>query len=342
MAFGNKNIFVVHFCGVSRSSDGRKTGSYSNFSHNNPGMSGQSSPRPVVTPRTHTASNFIGPQLPPHMTKVMLKMVTLVLWPFLWTVFFLTVTTCACVLFLQSAPHVNGNGSLKDYPSSSKASTSSSAVGKPPSSVSHSISRPTMIPDQDKRQKLSFFIGQGKQNRAAPSSSYSQPSSASSSSSSSSQSTSDTCFFPHQLNHINGTSCSNGDHPAGNGTSFLVPYSQESSEESDQENGGTLDNVRLSKSQTKENNNPADVFPGSPKNTDGESEVHKNGNELNGPSCGDSKSTQKGHVYGHHQMNGHNPADKVDYRCFLQCMCSVIAFNYINEAVFLCFLGLYQ
>lgn len=211
----------------------------------------------------------------------------------------------------QSAPHINGTGSLKDFPTSSKAS-SSSAAGKPchgsaSSSISHSISRPTMIPDQDKRQKLSFFIGQGKQNRPASSSSYSQPPSASSSSSSS-QSTSDAHSVPH-VNHVNGTSCSNGDHPAGNGTSFLVPYSQESSEESDQENGGTLDNGCLSKPQTKENNVPADVCAGSPQNTNGEPEMHQNGNKLNGPTCGDSKSTQNGH--GHHKVNRHSTPEKV-------------------------------
>ncbi|XP_037547269.1 ubiquitin carboxyl-terminal hydrolase 42 [Nematolebias whitei] len=275
----NQQAYVLFYI---KSSDVKKTGNYNNFSHNNPGISGQSSPRPVVTPRIHTTSNhnstgFIGPQLPPHMTK--------------------------------SAPHVNGNGSLKDFPTSSKASTSSSAAGKPgngpaSSSISHSISRPTMIPDQDKRQKLSFFIGQGKQNRPASSSSYSQPSSASSSSSSS-QSTSDA----HSVPHVNGTSCSNGDHAAGNGTSFLVPYSQESSEESDQENGGSLDNGCLSKSQTKENNVPADVCAGSPQNTNGEPEVHQNGNKLNGPTCGDSKSTPNGHE--HHKVNRHSTPEKV-------------------------------
>ncbi|XP_017273910.1 ubiquitin carboxyl-terminal hydrolase 42 isoform X2 [Kryptolebias marmoratus] len=281
----NQQAYVLFYI---KSSDVKKTGNYSNFSHNPPGISGQSSPRPVVTPRAHTTTNhnsigFIGPQLPPHMTK--------------------------------SAPHVNGNGSLKDYPSSSKASSSSSsssssAAGKPGhAAASSSISRPTMIPDQDKRQKLSFFIGQGKQNRPSSSSSYSQPSSASSSSSSS-QSTSDARFAPHQVNHVNGTSCSNGDHPTGNGASFLVPYSQESSEESDQENGGTLDNGCLSKSQTKEHLVPADVCAASPKNTNSESEVHQNGSKLNGPSCGDSKSTQNGHVYGHHKVNGHSTPEK--------------------------------
>lgn len=241
----------------------------------------------------------------------------------------------------QSTPHVNGNGSLRDYPTNSKPSTSSSVVGKPShglassSSISHSISRPTMIPDHDKRQKLSFFIGQGKQNRPSSSSStYSQPSSASSSSSSSSSSSisssssssslsssqstsdvhSDIRFVPRQLKHVNGTSCSNGDHHnGGNGASFLVPYGQESSEESDQENCGTLDNGCLAKSHLNGNNRTREVFDKSPQATNGESGVHHNGNGFNGSAYGVSKSSQNGHHYGHHKMNGHNTPDKVNY-----------------------------
>lgn len=226
----------------------------------------------------------------------------------------------------QSALHINGNGSLRDYPTNSKPSTSSSVVGKPShglasSSISHSISRPTMIPDHDKRQKLSFFIGQGKQSRpSSSSSSYSQPSSASSSSSSSlssSQSTSDVHsdirFVPRQLNHVNGTSCSNGDrHTGGNGASFLVPYSQESSEESDQENCGTLDNGCFVKSHLNGSNRTGEVFDKSPQATNGESGVHHNGNGLNGSTYGVLKSSQNGHHHGHHKVNGHNTTDKVN------------------------------
>ncbi|XP_023136194.1 ubiquitin carboxyl-terminal hydrolase 42 isoform X1 [Amphiprion ocellaris] len=279
-----------------KSTDMKKTGDYTHLSHK-PGISGQSSPRPVVTPRInptvhHNNIGFIGPQLPPHMTK--------------------------------STLHVNGNGSLRDYPTSSKPSTSS-VVGKPghglasSSSISHSISRPTMIPDHDKRQKLSFFIGQGKQNHlSSSSSSYSQPSSASSSSSSSLSSTqstsdvhSDVRFVLRQLNHVNGTSCSNGDHhTGGNGASFLVPYGQESSEESDQEAPGSLDNGCLSKSHPKGNNGTGD-FSNSPKTTNGESGAHHNGNGLNGQTYGVSKSNQNGHHYGHHKVNGHNTSDKI-------------------------------
>ncbi|XP_008436360.1 ubiquitin carboxyl-terminal hydrolase 42 [Poecilia reticulata] len=276
-------LFYIKSCNV------KKTGEFSNVSHN-PGMSGQSSPRPVVTPRIHTAvhhgnTGFIGPQLPPHMTKNTL--------------------------------HVNGNGSLRDYPSNSKAS--SSAVGKPShglasSSISHSISRPTSIPDQEKRQKLSFFIGQGKQNRTSSSSAYSHPSSASSSSSSSlssSQSTSDVHFVPRQLNHFNGTPSSNGDQPAGgNGSSLLVPYSQESSEESDQENSTTQDAGCISKSQTKGTNGTGDVCASSSKNTNGEIDVCHNGSEVNGSTSEFTKTNQNGQFNGHHKVNGLNTHEK--------------------------------
>lgn len=293
----NQQAYVLFYI---KSSDVKKTGEYSHMSHN-PGIPGQSSPRPVVIPRIntnvhHNNVGFIGPQLPPHMTK--------------------------------SNLHVNGNGSLRDYPTNSKPSTSNSVVGKSShglasssSSISHSISRPTMIPDNDKRQKLSFFIGQGKQSRpSSSSSSYTQPSSASGSSSSSflssSQSTSDVHsdirFVPRQLNHINGTSCSNGDrHAGGNGASFLVPYSQESSEESDQENCGTMDNGCFAKSHINGNNRTGEVFNKSPQATNGESGMHHNGDRLNGPTYGVSKSNQNGHHYGRHKVNGHNIPDKI-------------------------------
>uniref|UniRef100_A0A673AKX7 Ubiquitin carboxyl-terminal hydrolase n=1 Tax=Sphaeramia orbicularis TaxID=375764 RepID=A0A673AKX7_9TELE len=272
----NQQAYVLFYI---KSSDVKKVGEYSHMSHN-PGIPGQSSPRPVVIPRINTTVHhnnigFIGPQLPPHMNKV-----------------------------LHPLEH-----------------TSSSVVGKPShglasssSSISHSISRPTMIPDHDKRQKLSFFIGQGKQNRPSSSSvsSYSQPSSASSSSSSSSsssQSTSDVRFVPRHLNHINGTSRSNGDHHGGgNGASFLVPYSQESSEESDQENCGALDNGSF-KSHVNGNNRTADIFDTAPHATNGETGLHHNGNGLNGLTYGISKSSQNGHHYGHHKVNGHENSE---------------------------------
>ncbi|KAF3853374.1 hypothetical protein F7725_014062 [Dissostichus mawsoni] len=273
----NQQAYVLFY---SKSSEVKKAGDFSHMSHS-AGIPGQSSPRPV------------------------------------------------------RALHVNGNGSLRDFHTNSKPSTSSSSVGGKSihglassssssssscSSISHSISRPTMIPDQDKRQKLSFFIGQGKPNRpsssssSSSSSSYSQPSSASCSSSSSSssslsssQSTSDVRFVPRQLNHVNGTSRSNGGHHAGgNGASFLVPYGQESSEESDQENSGALDNGGLAKSLLNGNKRAGE---NSSQATNGDSGAHHNG--LNGPTNGVSKSSQNGHHNGHHKVNGHNTPNKL-------------------------------
>lgn len=63
-------------CRFTRSGDGKKEGDYGHMTHNS-AAPGQSSPRPVVIPRINSASHhnsnvgFIGPQLPPHMTKVL-------------------------------------------------------------------------------------------------------------------------------------------------------------------------------------------------------------------------------------------------------------------------------
>ncbi|XP_029553662.1 ubiquitin carboxyl-terminal hydrolase 42 [Salmo trutta] len=198
----NQQAYVLFYI---RSPDLKNGGDY-NHTSRTPGPLGQSSPRPILTPRVnigprHTNTGFIGPQLPPHMAK---------------NIF-----------------HVNGNGSLRDYPSGSKPSTSSdSSMGKTSysplaTSSSHPLSRPTGIPDPAKRQKLSFFIGQGKQIRPS-SSSYAEPSS-------SSQSTSD--MSTPRDPRVNGTPSGNG-----HGASLLVPYGQESSEESDQEGGSGLGN----------------------------------------------------------------------------------------------------
>lgn len=92
----------------------------------------------------------------------------------------------------------------------------------------------------------------------------------------------------------------------------MVPYGQESSEESDQENGGTLDNGRLAKSHLNGNNRAGEVLDNSLNATNGESGVHHNGNGLNGSTHGVSKSSQNGHHYGHHKVNGHKTPDKVN------------------------------
>lgn len=91
-----------------------------------------------------------------------------------------------------------------------------------------------------------------------------------------------------------------------------MPYGQESSEESDQENCGALDNSCIAKSHLNGNNRMGEVFEKSPQATNGASGVHHNGNGLNGSTNGVSKSNQNGHHYGHHKVNGHNTADKVN------------------------------
>lgn len=72
----NKELMSHQNVSDSRSSDVKKAGDYSHVSVHS-GVPGHSSPRPVATPRINTAvhhhnnnSGFIGPQLPPHMTKV--------------------------------------------------------------------------------------------------------------------------------------------------------------------------------------------------------------------------------------------------------------------------------
>ncbi|XP_033841179.1 ubiquitin carboxyl-terminal hydrolase 42 [Periophthalmus magnuspinnatus] len=272
----NQQAYVLFYI---RNNDVKKTADYNHMNHNT-GVPGQSSPWPVVIPRINTAvhSNnvgFIGPQLPPN----------------------------------KGSLHVNGNGSHRDYPSSKPSSSGHGSSAS--SSISHSISRPTTIPDQDKRQKLSFFIGQGKPIRPAPSAaSHSQPSSAASSSSqSTSDAPSDVRFIPRQLNHVNGTSRVNGDHQTGgNGASLLVPYSQESSEESDQENSSTLDN---GKSRVISNSGTGEGFNAASQNTNGETKVLHNGNRLNGANHCISNSKQNGHHNGHHKVNGHGSSDQM-------------------------------
>lgn len=101
-----------------------------------------------------------------------------------------------------------------------------------------------------------------------------------------------------------------------------MPYGQESSEESDQENCGTVDNGRFSKSHLNGNNRTGEVFDKSPQATNGESGLHHNGNRLNGPIYCTSKSTQNGHHNGHHKMNGHNTPDKVNYMLYVFAMLS--------------------
>ncbi|CAB1338317.1 unnamed protein product [Coregonus sp. 'balchen'] len=287
----NQQAYVLFYI---RSPDLKNGGDYNHMSR----PPGQSSPRPILTPRVnigprHTNTGFIGPQLPPHMAK--------------------------------NTFHINGNGSLRDYPSGSKPSTSSgvssSSMGKTSygllsssssssSSSSHPLSHPTGIPDTAKRQKLSFFIGQGKQSR--PSSSSSSSSFAKPSSCSSSQFTSD--MPAPRAPHVNGTPSGNGN---GHGASFLVPYGQESSEESDQEGGSGLENgtakphVNGRKGGTVYGPVPRVLALKTNGISNSQATMHHNGSEANGTK-GFSKLSQIGHQNGHHKVNGIKHLEKVN------------------------------
>ncbi|KAK9965448.1 hypothetical protein ABG768_004540 [Culter alburnus] len=204
----NQQAYLLFYI---RSPDVKNGSDFSQMNH----TPGQSSPRPSIPLKMngpqYTSTSFIGPQLPPHMLK---------------------------------NSYINGNGSSKDYHGGSKPNRSFCGVTKIGSGLSHasssasassstSLVRPMGIPDSSKRPKLTFLIGQGKpvrpaQTQSSPNCSLSSASHPQPTSSSSSMSTSG---FP-QVKQVNGTHT---------GASFLVPYGQESSEESDQE-AGALEN----------------------------------------------------------------------------------------------------
>ncbi|XP_062330990.1 ubiquitin carboxyl-terminal hydrolase 42 isoform X2 [Osmerus eperlanus] len=279
----NQQAYVLFYI---RSPELKNGGDYGHPNRN----TGQSSPRPpVLTPRlntaprhTHASAGFIGPQLPPHMSKNTLLM--------------------------------NGNGSLRDHPSGSKPSTSTGGPGKSAqgllasSSSSSSLSRPTGIPEPAKRQKLSFFIGQGKQIRPSSSSSgsssyYAQPSSA--------HSTSDPSSAQHPP-RVNGAPAGNGSQ-GGGGAAFLVPYEHESSEESDQEGAGHENG--LGKAHVNSRNGGGPVYgpaprPQPPSKTSGEAgQHHHNGSASNGSPA--SNGVPKPSQNGHHKVNGDQIPEKV-------------------------------
>ncbi|KAI4893556.1 hypothetical protein NFI96_021353 [Prochilodus magdalenae] len=264
------------------------------FTHTNRAP-GQSSPRPVVTPKMngpqYTSTSFIGPQLPPQMVK--------------------------------NNSYVNGNGTSKEYLSGSKPGSSSSfssGVTKTASglsvcsassfsftsssSTSHQLAHPSGISEPSKRPKLPFHFGQGQtasQTHPSPSFSSTSASQAQPQPSSSSLSTSD-LQRPVQ---VNGT-------PADySGASYLVPYSQESSEEFDQE-GGVLDsNVAKSYNVAKAANgkNGTNNAPSHSSN----SNTPKT-NISNSISVTHAHENGSGHVHsaqnGHHKVNGFKHADK--------------------------------
>ncbi|XP_056324839.1 ubiquitin carboxyl-terminal hydrolase 42 [Danio aesculapii] len=212
----NQQAYLLFYI---RSPDIKNGGDFSQMNH----TPGQSSPRPSIPLKMngpqYTSTTFIGPQLPPHMMKVLKDNKT-----------------------SKTPSYVNGNGSSKEYHGGSKPNRNFGGVTKigpsHTSSASASSSsslpvRPMGIPDSTKRPKLTFLIGQGKLVR--PSQTQSSPncslSSASHSQSTSSSTSTSTSGFS-QVKQVNGTHT---------GASFLVPYGQESSEESDQE-AGVLEN----------------------------------------------------------------------------------------------------
>lgn len=246
---------------------------------------GQSSPRPLITPKTnglqYTSSSFIGPQLPPHMVK----------------------------------KYVNGNGTSKDYQNSSIPSSSNSngatktSSSSSPSTFSSSSSastsskliRPTCIPEPQKRPKLTILIGQSKVVRPG----QNQPSSSCASSSASQSHPQSSSFSTRTAQptsklqssmQVNGTSVHHS-------AAFLVPYSQESSEESDQD-AGVLDkgkakavnNESATENSTQDSSSSYTSKVNSIKST--ETHTDKDGSGL---------SDQNGH----HLVNGFKHSDKI-------------------------------
>ncbi|KAL2078194.1 hypothetical protein ACEWY4_025879 [Coilia grayii] len=231
----------------------------------------------------------------------------------------------------------SSSSASSSYPAASSSSSSSCSSS---SSSSYVPSRPTEIADPDKRQKLSFLIGQGKSVRPGlsqpgssstsglshtPLSSSSSSSSVAASSSSSSFSTMHSTSDPSsssssssssgsKLNGAPYSSSSGG--PSIAASALLVPYGQESSEESDQEgssNGGLRHNGQTeahgsAKQHANGNGNghshghhgmspPAkrhagELMSSQPK-TNGSSNVYSNGQA-------DTKPSQNGH----HKVNG--------------------------------------
>ncbi|XP_051530577.1 ubiquitin carboxyl-terminal hydrolase 42 [Myxocyprinus asiaticus] len=283
----NQQAYLLFYI---RSPDLKNRSDYSQMNH----TPGQSSPRPSIPLKMngpqYTSTSFIGPQLPPHMMKN------------------------------SSYVNGNGNGSSKEYHSGSKPNRSFCGVPKigsgmslPSSSASSSSStslsnqtvRPMGIPDSSKRPKLTFLIGQGKPVR--PTQTQTNPNCSSSSASHSqptSSSNSATTSGFQQAKQVNRTPIN---HTA---ATFLVPYGQESSEESDQEAGtlenGTATNITNGngvKDDLKSHNSSSlPLLISKTNGSNGFTELHLSENE--------SGSAHKSHN-GHPKANGFNHTDEV-------------------------------
>ncbi|XP_052610339.1 ubiquitin carboxyl-terminal hydrolase 42 isoform X2 [Peromyscus californicus insignis] len=224
----NQQAYVLFYI---RSHDVKNGGEPTHPTHS----PGQSSPRPGISQRVvnnkQAAPGFIGPQLPSHVMK--------------------------------NAPHLNGTTPVKDTPSSSMSSPNgntsvsrASPVNASTSVQSWSVSRPSVIPEHPKKQKITISIhnklpvrqGQAQLNNNLHGPSLEAPSKAAPSStvtnSSAIQSTSNapvTSVSNKVAKSVSPSeSCSK---PMVNGkakvsSSVLVPYGAESSEESDEESKG--------------------------------------------------------------------------------------------------------
>ncbi|KAM5300794.1 ubiquitin carboxyl-terminal hydrolase 42 isoform 1-T2 [Glossophaga mutica] len=271
-----------------RSHDVKNGGELTHSAHS----PGQSSPRPVISPRVVSskpaAPGFIGPQLPSHMMK--------------------------------NPPHLNGTGPLKETPSSSLSSPngSSSASRAGPVSASTSVqnwsvNRSSVIPEHPKKQKITisihnkFPVRQGQsqpglhssplESPAKPAPSSTITNSSAIQSTSSAPPTSAPSQGPKQT--APRESCSK---PVVNGKSklssgVLVPYGAESSEESDEEakglgreNGlGTLESAHASAQDAEGDEAPPhelrEPVPLNGANSSADSDPIENGLSFDGASC---------------------------------------------------------
>lgn len=212
-------------------------------------------------------------------------------------------------LFLQNNAYVNGSGASKEYHSGSKPSSSdtggvnktASNLSSTSSSASHQPVHPVGIPEPQKRPKMSFTVGYGKVVRCTRTPSTSSNSSSASSSypqSSSSSSTSKS----QRSKQVNGTSSHRS-------ATLLVPYDEESSEESDQES-------RVSDNGTKASGNGG--MHSSLSHSSSSHLPETNGSNSISESCTDANVSGHGPLNGHHKVNGFKHSDKVRNKEMLQ------------------------
>ncbi|KAM9462356.1 ubiquitin carboxyl-terminal hydrolase 42 [Clarias gariepinus] len=241
---------------------------------------GHSSPRPAVIPKlnghSYSSSSIIDPQLHSHVLKKNL--------------------------------YINGNGSSKEHHIGSKPSSSNiSGVNKSTSNLSYSSSsstshqpvHPSGIPEPHKRPKMSFTVGYGKVVRcsstpgvSSSSASYSDPQSSSSSSTSKFQ-----C-----KKQVNGTSSCHS-------ATLLVPYDEESSEDSDKESrvldNGTAKTYSVAKA-TSGNNGTHSLISHSSSSVSPET----NGSNSSPHSHTGANGLGHGLLNGHHKVNGFTHSGK--------------------------------